>query len=66
MRDYGDEGEYTFCDHYAITDSYGPKLFEQVVLFPEDEHLAVRKHLSDTIKRIFPDCKNWETGGWTG
>lgn len=66
MRDYGDEGEYTFCDHYAVTDSYGPKLFEQVVLFSEDEHLAVRKHLSDTIKRIFSDCKNWETGGWTG
>lgn len=66
LEDYGADGEYTFCDHYAYTDSHGPKLFEQITLFEEDEHASLRKQIHDTITKLFPSCNDWETGGWTG
>lgn len=66
VQDYGESGEYTFCDHYSYKQKSGPKLFEQITLFPEDKHLSLRQQVANTITNLFPDCKNWETGGWTG
>lgn len=66
VREYGESGQYTFCDHYAYKDLCGPPLFEQIILFPEDQHLPIRKRLHDVIQQLFPGCEDWETGGWTG
>lgn len=66
VREYGESGEYTFCDHYSYKERSGPKLFEQIVLFPEDKYLPIRKRLHDIIQQLFPGCEEWETGGWTG
>lgn len=66
VQEYGASGEYTFCDHYCYKQTDGPKLFEQITLFPEDKHLPLRQQVSNTIKSLFPGCENWETGGWTG
>lgn len=66
VQEYGASGEYTFCDHYSYKQRGGPKLFEQIVLFPADEYLPVRQRVSDIITKLFPGCEEWETGGWTG
>lgn len=66
VQKYGESGEYTFCDRYCYNQEDGHKLFEQMVLFPEDEYLPIRQRFSDIIKTLFPGCEEWETGGWTG
>ena len=63
LKDYGGQGEYTFCDEYINT---GRKLYEQLIYYPEDEYTKQRKQLNEFITNHFAYCKNLYTGGWTG
>ena len=58
----GNECMYTFVDFYCNT---GNKLYQQLLLYPEDEFSDRRKWLYDYITKAFDGCLYVNTGGWT-
>lgn len=67
VRDFlkylGENGEYTFLDEYLGT---GKRLYEQLILFPEDSTFEKRRKIYNYIKKNLSDCLTLYTGGWTG
>ena len=63
LTDLGEEGDYTFLDAYKDT---GRKLYEQLIHYPDDSTKDKRVRLYEYIKRVFSDCLDLDTGGWTG
>ena len=63
LREWGDYGAYTFVDRYLDT---GKRLYQQLVLYPNDEFEKKRKALHHYIAKTFRGCLDVNIGGWTG
>lgn len=62
LRQFGDDGEYTFCDTYMNTDK---RLWEQLLFYDAGDLSEDFRKLHDCIKNTFKDCLYTHTGGWT-
>lgn len=63
LKEFGESGEYTFCDRYLKTDK---KLYQQLIEYPQDELTESRKQLYDYIIENLNVCLDMNTGSWTG
>jgi len=62
LREYADEGNYTFLDTYCNSDI---KLYEQITMFPRDDTYGDRWVLRKCIQTAFKNMLNLDTGGYT-
>lgn len=64
---WGENGEYTFCDKYAVKHTENmPALWQKLTMYPNDELTDIRTRISNLIQTTFHDCLDLCTGGWTG
>lgn len=61
LQDFGESGEYTFCDTYNHTDK---KLYQKLIEYPNDDLRPLRHELYDYIKNNLSCCLDMNTGGW--
>lgn len=61
LKDYGSEGEYTFCDTYGNTNT---RLWEQLPNYDSGEMHADLMKIHDFVKDTFPFAKKLCTGGF--
>lgn len=62
LREFGDDGEFTFCDTYMNTPV---RLWEQLIRYPKDDTYKNRKYIHDFIKSHFKNVLYTNTGGFT-
>lgn len=65
LKQLGENGEYTFCDLYAIG-TVNPPLWAKILTYPQDEYTHLRTRVSQVIQTKFYGCLDICTGGWTG
>lgn len=63
LKEEGEAGAYTFCDMYFDT---GTKLYQQLILYPEDGLSEKRKQIYCYFKKYLKGCFDVNTGGWCG
>lgn len=61
VREYGADGEYTFCDFHNNTQV---KLYQKLTEYPDDGSAPYRAFVRDYIENAFPWAKDLDTGGW--
>ena len=61
LKDFGESGEYTFCDNYNHTEF---KLYEMLTKYPVDILSELRAELYDYIVKNLSCCLDMDTGGW--
>ena len=68
LQEYGENGEYTFCDDYAADYIKHPvkRLYQMLIAYPDDQFTNIRRKIYNCIKQNFKYCLRVDTGGWTG
>lgn len=61
LREYGEDGEYTFCDFHNNTQT---KLWQKLIEYPDDKSAEYRRFAYEYINNTFPWAKTLNTGGW--
>lgn len=61
LREYGADGEYTFCDFHDNTQT---KLYQKLVEYPDDESSEYRSFVYEYVRKTFPWAETLDTGGW--
>lgn len=69
LKMIGNQGAYSFCDDYDVNVEEGKsvkKLYQMLILYPEDDLTEIRQTINRLIKDNFKYCLRVNTGGFTG
>lgn len=69
LKMIGNQGAYSFCDDYDVNIEEGipvKKLYQMLILYPEDDLTEIRQTINRLIKDNFKYCLRINTGGFTG